>query len=152
MTAGAPVSPTMSLDEILDAFARDVAAHIVGTPATEQDLADLEQAVGRPLPRSFRTFLCRFGGGLFYQGHEIFGPRRVIIHDIELVPSLAVILRQRGQEVPSGMVPFHRVSGLLHLFDLRPESTQPDRIVSLPAGSSYPNLAHFLQTVVLPRP
>jgi hypothetical protein len=152
MTAETPVGPSLSLEEILDLFARDVAAHIVGTPAGEQDLANLEQAVGGPLPRSFRAFLSRFGGGLFYQGHEIFGPRRVIIHDIELVPSLPVILRQRGQEFPAGVVPFHRVSGLLHLFDLRPESTQPDRITSLPAGSTYPDLAHFLQAVVLPRP
>lgn len=142
----------MTLDDILDAFARDAAAHITGPPASEEDLKALEKAIGYPLPASLRTFLARFGGGLFYQGHEIFGPHRVIIHDIELVPSLPVMLsRLKAQNIPEGVVPFHRVDGVIHLIDLRPQSQQPERIVSLPYGSSYPDFADFLQAVVLPR-
>jgi hypothetical protein len=147
-----PRAATTTLDRIFETFARDAACHMSGEPATEQDLRGLEKAVGRPLPASFRAFVARFGGGLFYQGHEIFGPHRVMIHDIELVPSLTsmlVWLRSQQPAVPDGVLPFHRADGIVHLLDLRAPA-QPERIVSLPYGSTYPDLATFLGSVVLP--
>ncbi len=106
--------PGTTLERIFEVFARDAACHMTGGPATEQDLRGLEKAVGRPLPASFRAFLARFGGGLVYQGHEIFGPHRVMIHDIELVPSLTSMLawlRSQQPAVPDGVLPFHRSGG-----------------------------------------
>jgi hypothetical protein len=138
------------LDEILDVFARDAAGHMAGPPATEQDLQDLERAIGLQLPGSFRKFLARFGGGLFYKGHEIFGPLRTMIHDIEMVPSLGVMCTLvHPPEIPAGVVPFHRSGDRLHLFDLR-DPAWPERIVSSPYGATYPDLASFLRAVVLP--
>ena len=123
----------------------------MGEPATDQDLRELEEAVGAPLPPSFRRLLARFGGGLFYQGNEIFGPHRVMIHDIEMVPSLAAMLaRLRAQSLPAGLVPFHRLDALIHLLDTR-DPVHPDRVVSLPAGSAYPDLVTFLGAVVVPK-
>jgi hypothetical protein len=37
----------------------------------------------------------------------------------------------------------------MHLLDMR-DTTDPERVVSLPHGSTYPDLAAFLETVVLP--
>jgi hypothetical protein len=147
---GALASTFGPLDEIFERFACDAATHACGAPASVQDLRDMEKAVGRPLPQSFRAFVARFGGGLFYQGHEIFGAHRVMIHDIELVPSLTSMLRWlRSQQppVPEGLVPIHRSSGLIHLLDLR---VPGERIVSLPYGATYADLAAFLRAIVLP--
>jgi hypothetical protein len=142
--------PAMTLDDVLEAFERDAVSHTTGGPASEQDLKHLEAALGRPLPPSLRAFLARVGAGLFYQGHEIFGPQRVMIHDIELVPSLPSILaRLRQQDLPEGLIPFHRGNGVFHLLDTR--GGDAGRVVSLPSGSSYSDLSSFLQQVVLPR-
>ncbi len=140
----------MTLDEILGQFARDGNYHFTNGPATAVELRELEGAVGRPLPDSFRAFLNRLGGGLFYAGHEIFGPHRVMVHDIELVPSLATIRSGPcAQRLPDGLVPFHRIGGILHAFDLR-DPADAERIVAFPCGSTYPDLPSFLEAVVLP--
>lgn len=140
----------MTLDEILDRFACHGDHHLTNGPATAVELRELERAVGRPLPASFRAFLRRLGGGLFYGGHEIFGPHRVMVHDIELVPSLTAIRSGPcAERLPDGLVPFHRIGGILHAFDLR-DPADAERIVSLPCGSTYPDLPSFLEAVVLP--
>ncbi len=140
----------ISLDELFDVFTRDAVCHMAGPPAAELDLKQLERVIGRPLPRSFRAFLARFGGGLFYQGHEIFGPHRVMIHDIELVPSLgSVYALLHPPEIPEAVFPFHRKGDVFHLLDMR-DPAQPERIVSRPYGATYPDFARFLQAVVVP--
>jgi SMI1/KNR4 family protein SUKH-1 len=140
----------MTLDEIVERFARDGEYHLTNGPATAAELLALERAVGHSLPDSFRTFLARLGGGLFYAGHEIFGPHRVMVHDIELVPSLTAIRTGPcAERIPEGLVPFHRMGGTLHAFDLR-GSAGAGRIVAFPYGSTYPELASFLDDEVLP--
>jgi hypothetical protein len=137
------------LEAALGVLARDEARHVVGDPATEADLRGLERALGRALPASFRTFLTRLGSGLLYDSHEIFGPYHVMVHDIELVPSLTAVVAQLGPSVlVEGIVPFHRFASTLHAFDLRVPGS--DRVLSLPDGPTYPDLATFLEAVVLP--
>jgi len=140
----------MTLDEVLGQLARDGNYHFTNGPSTAAELRELEGAVGHPLPGSFRAFLSRLGGGLFYAGHEIFGPHRVMVHDIELVPSLTAIRSGPcAQHLPDGLVPFHRIGGILHAFDLR-DPAGAERIVAFPAASTYPDLPSFLEAVVLP--
>jgi len=141
----------MTLEEALDALARDAACHVVGEPATDRDLQALDAALGRALPASFRALLRRLGGGLFYQGHEIFGTCRVMVHDIELVPSITSVRSQLGARLPDGVVPFHRDADAMHAFDLR-RAAHAERVVTVPEGGTYPDLASFLQAVVLPPP
>ena len=139
----------MTLDEIFEALERDASGHILGTVPTAEELDRLEASLGEALPEPFRRFLGRIGGGLFYQGHEIFGPHRIIIHDIELVPGLASMrsrLAEGPDPLPPGQLPFHRVGGLFHLIDLR----KGGLIVSRPSGAAYPDLATFLEKVILP--
>lgn len=142
---------TLTLGEILDAFARHQDHHMIGDAASEQELRRVEQALGRALPASFRAFLTRFGGGLFFHGHEVFGPRRVMIHDIELVPDILTMVRRVASEgLPAGLVPIHRARGVIHFLDLRPEGGG-EQVVSFSGAAAFPNLASFLETVVLPR-
>ena len=148
----APRAATLTLDQILEAFARDQAQHMTGGPASETDLREHERAIGKPLAGSLRAFLSRFGGGLFYHGHEIFGPHRVMIHDIELVPDIMSVRRRLGREgmdLPEGLIPFHRARGLIHFMDLRQGG---DAVLSLPWSAPCHDLPSFLETVVLPRP
>jgi hypothetical protein len=147
--AGTSAGVSTALGETLERLARDGASHVAGAPASEHDIRQLENGLRRPLPASMRALLSRFGGGLFYEGHEIFGPHPVVIHDIELVPSLpAMLARLRGGGgLPEGMFPLHRTGGLIHLVDTR-DAAQPERVVSLPSGSTYPDLATFLRMVV----
>jgi hypothetical protein len=147
-----PRRGTLSLDEIFEVFARDADRHLTAGPAGEDHLTRLEARVGLTLPAAFRAFLARFGGGLYYHGHEIFGPTQVYIHDIELVPDLVGIRRwlgAQGLEVPAGALAFHRARGAIHLLDAAPGS--PERVTTLGGSSSFPDLASFLEAIVLPR-
>jgi hypothetical protein len=148
----APRRGTLTLAQILDIFERDQDRHMTAGPATEEELARLESAIGLPLPAPLRQFLSRLGGGLFYNGHEIFGPLRAMVHDIELVPDM-LSLRHRLMEersLPEGFLPFHRARGVLNLIDAR-EAAGAGAIISLSEVPPHTDLASFLETVVLPR-
>lgn len=121
-------------------------------PVSERELDLLEETLGRRLPEEFRTLLARLGGGILYERHEVFGVRRLMVHDIELVPDL-LSFRQRFASAGAGetcqdFVPFHRAEGMVHLLDLR--SAGGPAVVSLDGTHSYPDLARFLEEVVLP--
>jgi SMI1-KNR4 cell-wall len=143
----------VTIEEALHVLEGDRSQHMTAQPATELELDHLEEALGQKLPEEFRTFLARFGGGILYERHEIFGARRLMIHDIELVPDL-VSFRHRfvdsgGQLLADDLVPFHRADGVVHLLDLRRSGEA--RIVSADGKRSYPDLACFLEQVVLAR-
>lgn len=148
-----PRRAVLTFGEVLDAFERARDEHIVGSASSEEELRVLERTLGAPLPESFRVFLKRLGGGLFFRGHEIFGPRRVIVHDIELVPDILSVRRAlvaQGVELPERAIPFHRARGTVHFLRLG-AADGAGEIVSLPASASAPNLESFLETVVMPR-
>jgi hypothetical protein len=107
-----PRPASLSMEDILAVFQRDQDRHMNSGPSTQTELGHLEAGLGTPLPPSFRSFLMRLGGGLFYNGHEIFGPTRCMVHDIDL---------RRGS------------------------------VMSVEGGEPYPDLAAFLENVVLPR-
>jgi hypothetical protein len=143
---------TLTLDQALDAFERSRGEHVLGAPSTEEELRRLERAVGAALPASFRRFLAQIGGGLFFRGHEIFGTRRVMIHDIELVPdilSLRDALAAQGTTLPARTIPIHRARGLIHVMRLDPDAA--GQIESVPPSAPSPSLERFLEIVVLPR-
>ncbi len=143
----------MTIEEALAVLAEGQQQHMCTEPAGELELDRLEEALGRRLPAEFRTFLSRFGGGILYERHEVFGARRLMVHDIELVPDL-VSFRQRfveslGHELAEDLVPFHRADGIVHLLDLRGGGRSS--VISADGKRSYPDLACFLEQVVLPR-
>jgi hypothetical protein len=148
----APKRGTLTLEQILATFERDRDRHVMAGPATGEELARLESALGCRLPESLRAFLSRFGGGLFYNGHEIFGPTRAMVHDIEMVPDMLSVRHRLLEEgsLPEGFLPFHRARGVVNLIDAR-ETVGTGEIVPLSQAPPHPDLASFLETVVLPR-
>lgn len=142
----------MTIEAALGVLDRDRSRHLTTEPASERELALLEETLGRRLPEDFRALLTRLGGGILYERHEVFGARRLMVHDIELVPDL-VSFRRRFVRAGAGessqdFVPFHRADGMVHLLDLRARGGAA--VVSLDGTRSYPDLAHFLEDVVLP--
>ncbi|HET6899320.1 MAG TPA: SMI1/KNR4 family protein, partial [Vicinamibacteria bacterium] len=50
-------------------------AHMT-SPASDEELQRIDEALGRPLPEPLRALLHEVGGGLYEGGHEVFGPTR----------------------------------------------------------------------------
>ena len=139
---------TRGLDELLALFEGESGAHMTAGPASEDDLRRVEATIGGSLPADLRAFLSRLGGGLYFHGHEIFGPARVMVHDIEMVPDL-VSVRERlspDPDAPADIVPFHRARGTLHFFDRR----RPG-VFSASGEQLFADFASFLETIVVPR-
>jgi hypothetical protein len=139
----------MNMDEALDVLERDRALHLT-QPCSEHDLDALEEALGRRLPADYRALLVRVGGGILYDRHELFGGRRLMVHDIELVPdvlSVRRMLEAKGGATAS-RIPLHRCAGELHLLDLSGGSDQT-RVVGAD-GRVWRDLPAFLESVVLP--
>jgi hypothetical protein len=135
---------------VLDQLVRDSGKHLLTGPAHEADLAGLEQALGTPLPASFRALLSRIGSGILYDRHELFGPHQLQLHDIEFVPSLLGLQKQLGGALPPGLLPFHRGEGVVHVLDVRAGAAEPVAVRALEGTASYPDLAAFLAAVILP--
>jgi hypothetical protein len=133
------------LEALLERIARDAAVHMTAGPASEEDLARLEAAIGYPLPAAHRRFLERLGGGIYYERHEIFGPTRAMIHDIELLPPITSVCLG----LPAGVIPVHRTGAIIHFMDLRRGGgTIP--VFSLVSAERYADFATFLRELVVP--
>jgi hypothetical protein len=138
-----------TLEDVLGRLERDRDRHML-SPATEADLLAVEREVG-PLPGPVRVLLQRLGGGILYERHELFGPRRLMIHDIELVPDLLSMrqrLRARPHGLPGHLLPVHRCEGTLHLVDLSPGATVA--VVQEDGPGRWPDLASFLAQALWP--
>ena len=121
-------------------------------PVTEDELDRIERAIDGPLPAGLRTLLRTLGAGLYEQGHEILGPARVMIHDIELVPDMLSFRARLAAEGPldPDLLPFHRLGGRVPL--IRVGGSRGGEVVSLPPGAAYPDLATFVEEVLLGPP
>lgn len=143
----------MTITEVLDLIERDRSLHMTSEPAAAPELERLEEALGVSLPEEFREFLARLGGSILYERHEVFGPRRLMVHDIELVPDLLTFRNHRarsgGAEPAQALVPFHRADGVVNLLDVREGAAAA--VISEDGAHSYANLACFLEQAILPR-
>jgi len=121
----------------------------MAVPASEEELQRIDEALGRPLPAPLRSLLREVGSGLYEGGHEIFGPLRLMLHDIELVPDLLSVrarLQAEGVLHPQ-FLPFHRGGATFHL--IRTAGAGAGCVVSLPSGAVYADLASFVEQVLL---
>jgi hypothetical protein len=118
-------------------------------PASDEELRRIEEALGRPLPAPLRSLLSQVGGGLYEGGHEIFGPQRLMLHDIELVPDLLSVRARLTAEgvLHPHFLPFHRGGATFHL--IRTQGAGAGCVVSLPSGRVYADLASFIELVLL---
>lgn len=142
----------VALDEAIAMIERDSSRHMTTDRPSERDLDVLEEALGCKLPEDFRTLLARLGGGILYERHEVFGARRLMVHDIELVPHLLSFrdqfARRGSRDLGEGLVPFHRADGVVSLLDAR-EGALP-AVVTEDGARAYSSLSSFLAQVVLP--
>jgi hypothetical protein len=131
----------------------DRGQHLIGPPSTSADLDALEAAVGTPLPIEFRQLLGRLGGAILYDRHELFGPSRVLVHDIEMVPDLLSLRAglRRDLRLPAHLIPFHRADGVIHALDLSGADATTAPVVAVDGDARYPSLSAFVREVVLPR-
>jgi hypothetical protein len=134
------------LEVLLERIERDMARHTTAGPAGEASLAQLEQTLGHVLPPALRLFLARLGGGLYYERHEIFGPARAMIHDIELVPPIGRVCTG----LPAGVIPVHRCRDIVHFMDLRQRGPEPVPVFSLVSPRRYADFTALLREVVIP--
>jgi len=143
----------METEATLARLEADRESHVLAGRSTEAELADLETELGRPLPALYREFLLRIGGGLFYQRHELFGTRRTMIHDIELVPALLSFthLHGTGPELDE-LLPFHQEAGVVHAFRQRDDHGEPISVVRVGTDTTFADFHAFLDAVVLPAP
>jgi len=144
----------VTLDQVITILERDSPRHLTTDPPSERDLDVLEEALGRKLPEDFRILLTRLGGGILYERHEVFGARRLMVHDIELVPDLLTFREQfarRGsRDLDEALIPFHRAEGVVSLLDVR-EGAMP-AVVTEDGARSYASLSSFLDDAVIPCP
>lgn len=117
--------------------------------ASDEERRRIEEALGRPLPEPLRSLLSEVGSGLYEGGHEIFGPQRLMLHDIELVPDLLSVRARLAAEgvLHPHFLPFHRGGATFHL--IRTEGPGAGCVVSLPSGRVYADLASFIEQVLL---
>ena len=124
----------------------------MAVPASDEELRRIEEALGRPLPAPLCSLLSQVGSGLYEYGHEIFGPQRLMLHDIELVPDLLSVRARLAAEgvLHPHFLPFHRGGATFHL--IRMEGAGAGGVVSLPSGRDYADLASFIEQVLLGPP
>ena len=117
--------------------------------ASEEELSRLDGVLGRPLPTPLRALLKEVGAGLYEGGHEIFGPSRLMVHDIELVPDLLSLRARLAAEgvLDPRFVPFHRAGATIHL--IRTDGDGGPGVVSLPPGRVWTDFASFVEQVLL---
>lgn len=124
----------------------------IAVPASDDELRRLEDALGLPLPSELRSLLRQVGAGLYEHGHEVFGPVRVMIHDIELVPDM-LSMRARlgsGGVLPQDAVPFHRGSVGVHF--IRTTGPHTGEVLTGAGRKAYADLGTFVEAVLLAPP
>jgi hypothetical protein len=135
------------IDALVARFEADERQHMRGLLSTAAEIQDLESRIGSPLPEAVRQFLLRLGGGVYYMRHEIFGSRRVMIHDIELVPVILSFREWLGV-TGSRTLPIHRADGRVHVIEL---GSDPAPVFALDGGTpAYRDFTAFLDAVVKP--
>jgi hypothetical protein len=146
-----PAERPTAMDHVLERLERDSAAHLGrDVPDDDASLDHLEARLGRRLPADLRRLIGLFGGCVLYDQNEIFGTRRLLVHDIEMVPDLLSVRRRLG--LPADLVPFHRADGVTHAVDLRQATETATPVIALGRPERYASLAEFLDAVVRPGP
>jgi hypothetical protein len=139
----------MRIEELIERLESDRARHIIDRGSTEEELTELEESLQQPLPGPYRFFLARLGGGVYYLRHEVFGARRVMTHDIEMVPDLLSFKDWLGAKVPPLWLPVHRGEGRIHTVALGVPDPAPVRPLD-GIGASYPDFTALLEVLVTP--
>ena len=135
-------------DPVHDAVERHSAEHLRFEPVPHAQIAELEARLGRSLPPELAAMLETVGNGIFFGKEELFGPRRLMVHDIELLPDMMSV-KAATPGLPEEWLPFHRCDGVLHVVDLRPQSLGD--VYSWPGSAPQGDVGSFLASRLMPR-
>ena len=124
---------------VVEAVERHSGEHLRFAPVSRAEIAELEARLGRSLPPELAAMLETVGNGIFFGREELFGPRRLMVHDIELLPGMTGV-QAATPGLPADWLPFHRCDGALHVVDLKPEAdgavySWPDKVHRGDVGS-----------------
>jgi len=123
------------------------AEHLRFGPVPRAEITALEERIGRRLPAALASALATVGNGIFFEKEELFGPRRLMVHDIELLPDMMTV-KAGLVGLPDAWLPFHRCDGALSVVDLSGESFGEVR--SWPDGAPQGDVAEFLARRLTP--
>lgn len=117
---------------LAEAVERHDLEHLRFGAVPHAEITAFERSLGRRLPPALVSVLETVGNGIFFGKEELFGPRRMMVHDIELLPDMATV-KAATAGLPDAWLPFHRCDGVLHVVDLSPEAfgqvrTWPDAV------------------------
>jgi hypothetical protein len=109
------VSAAPDIDALISRL-RVEGAHETHPPASAEDIADTEAAIGVPLPDSFRAFVSRFSNGAYLftlqevsavgDGNEQIRAIQDIDRTGKGAPDETILFRESGQTVYGDLVPF----------------------------------------------
>jgi hypothetical protein len=115
--------------------------HLRFGPVPRAEIAALEARLGRRLPPALVSALETVGNGIFFGKEELLGPRRLMVHDIELLADIMTV--KAGLDgLPEAWLPFHRCDGVVHVVDLSSEGF--GQVRSWPDRAPHGDVAAFL--------
>ena len=132
---------------VLETVERHAPEHLRFGAVPREQITALEAFLRRPLPPALTAVLETVGNGIFFGKEELLGPRRLMVHDIELLADMMTVQAQ-APELPESWVPFHRCDGVLHVVDVSPEAF--GQVHSWPDGAVRGDIADFLTDRLTP--
>lgn len=142
-----PVPPWEKRGSLIETVERHAPEHLRFGPVPREQITAFEARLGRPLPPALTAVLESVGNGIFFGKEELFGPRRLMVHDIELLPDMLTVKAQ-APGLPEAWLPFHRRDGVLHVVDVSPEAF--GQVHSWPDGAVRGDIADFLADRLTP--
>ena len=122
--------------------------HLRFGPVPREQITAFEARLGRPLPPALTAVLESVGNGIFFGKEELLGPRRLMVHDIELLADMMTVKAQ-APGLPEAWLPFHRCDGVIHAVDLSPEAF--GQVHAWPGGAPCGDIMDFLADRLRPR-
>jgi hypothetical protein len=136
------------MGSLIQTVERHAPEHLRFGAVPREQITAFEARLGRPLPPALTAVLESVGNGIFFGKEELFGPRRLMVHDIELLPDMMTVKAQ-APGLPEAWLPFHRCDGVMHAVDLSPEAF--GQVHAWPGGVPRGDIADFLADRLRPR-
>jgi hypothetical protein len=134
-------------DTLMEAVERHSPEHLRFGPVPRECRTEFEARIGRSLPAALTAVLETAGNGIYFGKEELFGPRRLMVHDIELLADMMSVKAQLPG-LPEDWLPFHRCDGVVHAVDLSP--ARYGEVHAWPGGAPCGDITVFLAERLTP--
>jgi hypothetical protein len=140
-----PAGGAPDLGDVVEALRLRAAAHLTQGPVPEREVEEFAKRLDVRLPPELVALLTQVGNGIFFGEDELFGPRRLMVHDIELVPDMLTV-KSALPTLPATWLPFHRRGRTVHAVQLGAHGY--GTVFSSPAGATWPDVAAFARDLL----